>query len=445
MAFEALRNQPRPIPHPLEVLVPIGICSDSRAPVVTVLPHGKTTVGYLTPHGTDRYDPLEGIEREGGVFSSSAREPDRVALSLDDRFKILCDAVASEALSPEKEAYALERLTEVMAAMDAPSPPSPIGLSNALNYHKPSETLPKERRGQGGITCQGKNTVAAGVYVLEQTFPGELAFITVTTPPLPDEVYDVHGELYSEYRRRVEQELTRELKRHGVMDPWYVSVVEIQEKRFAAYGRPYLHLHVLIHCWSEACGYHGFGKTRKKWPLTPEWIEEMTGRTFEAVFGMKPDWGAATEIRKARGGMNREMSKYMSKGGRCIRKVKEAGYSHILPSSWYGISRPLLQLTRENTIRLTGEYARMYLDALEERAERGECRYWRVMQTVAGFNPFTREATSHEVVAGYVVFEAPTPIGRTREKPADIRAANLSHLVTPPLFPLWRALVSSPI
>lgn len=384
--------------------------------VVKVWPDGRFSVGKLPTVKASDYDPSEGIERDGCTISLRAIEPERRDLTLEQRFDIHAATLDSPHTSPEQKAKAQEDLNAIIAQMAARSGSPNMGLSDPLNYHKPDRPFPKEQRGQSGITPYAKKIVSSGVYVLEQLFSGELGFITVTIPDLPPHIYAVLGEKFSEYRRRLEQEIVRELQRKGVMDPWYVGCVEIQEGRFLKYGQAYPHLHYVFHAWSPECGYKGFGTTKKNWAITPEWLTETAGRVFEAVYGISLDWSKATRIEKPRGGMGQEMGKYLSKGGKLLNAIKDAGQSHVLPSSWHGISRPLLAEVHHNTVRLTGQDAIDYVDSLEHRKAKGEVRYIEIVKEVHGWDHRTQQPTAFTIAVGYSGFDRPLPIKRTSEK-----------------------------
>lgn len=412
----------RPSPPPSH-LDPSPPRKESVDVVVKVWPDGRFSVGRIPTVQDSDYDPSQGIERDGCTISLRAIEPDRRPLTLEQRFDVHAKLLDSPHIDPERQAKALEDLSDVIARGAAIDGPPYMGLSDTLNYHKPISVIPREGRGQSGSTPYSRRIVSNGVYVLEQLFPGELGFITTTLPELPPHVYAVLGDRWPEFVRQFTQELKRELERKGVVDPWFVACVEIQEKRFLEKGFAYPHLHYVFHAWSPECGYKGFGTTAKNWAITPQWLTEMVTRVGNNVFGVDLDWGAATKIEKPRGGMQQEMSKYLSKRGGVFQEIKDAGQAHVLPSAWHVISRPLLAEIRRNVIRLTGQDAIDYVDSLEERKAKGEVRYREIMVEVHGWDHRTNQPTSYSIGVGFVGFDRPLPIKRTSEKSPRDRCA----------------------
>jgi hypothetical protein len=78
------------------------------------------------------------------------------------------------------------------------------------------------------------------------------------------------------------------------------------------------------------------------------------------------DSKAATRIEKPRGSIAKEIAKYISKGGKILKQIKQDGKSHLLPSSWWGMARNLSRAVDLAVIKLTGDCASWFVDALRD-------------------------------------------------------------------------------
>jgi hypothetical protein len=225
-----------------------------------------------------------------------------------------------------------------------------LGLSNALISHKPSggetperpKPAQRERRGQNGISSYGRRMVRSGAVLIQEKFRKEcLTFGTATLPTVSQLELVELSNCWSELTRQFKQELTRLLYRRGLSTDW-VDCTEIQELRWKRKGQLAPHLH-----W--VC--QGRRSRREAWSIKPGEIRGIWERLISHFLGRQVDCKAATRIERVRKSAARYLSKYMSKGGKVLESIKEAGLGAVLPTAWYGMSAALTRLVKLKTIR----------------------------------------------------------------------------------------------
>lgn len=226
----------------------------------------------------------------------------------------------------------------------------PLGLSILSNSHNQSQQedtycdKPRRKRvtkrGSKGITSYGKKMVRSGVTLLEEKHGrSRLGFLTLTVPTLSPEKYPEMVRLWPESLRQYKQELSRELQRHG-LDSNLVYSTEIQEKRFWRYGVALPHAHVVFQ--ARAKGKH--------YPISTQWYANAWGRILSNLLDCPVDTSAATRIERPRKSVAAYLSKYMSKGGKELEKIKATGDDVVLPSSWWGMTNELRREVKQKTI-----------------------------------------------------------------------------------------------
>lgn len=207
---------------------------------------------------------------------------------------------------------------------------SSLGLSPPTNSH--THTKPRSRRGLKGITAKQKRRIRNCAYLLsESSYRRTLALLTLTVPSLSDAAIAAINQNWAAILRVFLQWLQRRLMRAGLPGE-YVSVTEIQEKRFQGTGQVPLHLHVL---------FQGRATPFCQWVLNPIEVREAWLRSLSKFAGEKLESKSCERIEMVRGNAGAYLAKYMSKGSEVISAVKDAGLSEQLPKTWVNISASL--------------------------------------------------------------------------------------------------------
>jgi hypothetical protein len=247
------------------------------------------------------------------------------------------------AYSPDKYVRYADspRVLEILSELDALDGDSEIPLTLTdvvISHNDASET--RQARGSKGISSYGRRQVRQGVWCLEQLYGNSsLGFLTVTLPPFPerDDIFSFLLADFSELRRRFCQEVEREFSRRGFRFD-YVCVVEIQEGRFERFGDPAPHLHFCYRCRERPKS--AFYLTASEFRAI--WRSVLVGRV-SGVFGGCPPFfsNRAINCQVIKKSASRYLSKYLSKGGKVLARMKSIGLSSFIPSSWFGMPRRL--------------------------------------------------------------------------------------------------------
>jgi hypothetical protein len=144
---------------------------------------------------------------------------------------------------------------------------------------------------------------------------------------------------WSEVVRQTRQNLSRLQESKG-LDTDVVGVIEIQEKRFDRTGEPVPHLHIVL---------QGKASIRSHWASSPHEYEDCYRRAIEAVAGEPVDMRAACNTQGVRKSVVNYLGKYVSKGVKSLRKIREDCGSFPLPKAWHTISRNLSQQVSDET------------------------------------------------------------------------------------------------
>jgi hypothetical protein len=229
----------------------------------------------------------------------------------------------------------------------------PMGLSDATNSHKP-----RTKRGQGGITSLGKRKVRSACALLDKSFRRRCATLgTCTIPGVTDQETEILDDNWSEIVRQFMQEIKRQLERRGCKNLEYVLVSEIQENRYRVHKVVGLHIHFLI---------QGRNKPSDPWAISKEDLRRIWQRIIENFLKRPVDCSAATRVESPRKSLGKEMGKYISKGSKITSQLKRDGKGHLLPSSYWGMSRSLSQRVDQATVKLTGDDAYWFLSSLND-------------------------------------------------------------------------------
>lgn len=229
-----------------------------------------------------------------------------------------------------------------------------LGSSSLSNLQKFPGSLNRRRRGQKGISSQGRLTVRdAALYLDETVGRCNLSFLTLTIPPeaLTPELFAK----WSDVARKLRQRLVYALEEHGVNSS-VVGVVEIQEKRQGNSGDlPCLHWHLV---------FQG-RKPGRHWLLSPEWFRDAWQELLERALGFPVDCSAATRVERIWKDASNYLAKYMSKGVKSLSMIN----TDYLPPSWYMCTRNLLRMVKSLTRYVTGGIATELYDYLTQSGE----------------------------------------------------------------------------
>jgi hypothetical protein len=174
---------------------------------------------------------------------------------------------------------------------------------------------------------------------------------------------------YSEFSRKVIQEIRRELVRSGC-NPEITYCVEVQEKRYIDSGIVGLHLHLV---------FQGRKDFRSGWAINPEQIDKIVKAQFEKILERSVDARACNTIVAAKTDLLTELGKYISKGGKLIAKIIRDGKGHLLPTAWWGMTKTLKAKVLSAIIKFTGEDATYFWDNIADLP----IKYWLVRLSAA--------------------------------------------------------------
>jgi len=339
--------------------------------VAKIYPSGDFTIGRSQPIKSDRtYDPLSGISQDGFGIANASRSP-----------KIEPDGLELWQIAQAYEKSGNAALAERFArcAGDALSDSS-MGLSVASNSPKF-----KKNRGSTGITPQNKRLVKSACTIFEQKFGKEnTMFGTATIPVLTPLLHRMVCEKWSAIVKHFMKEIQRKIERNGG-DPTYIFVTEIQEERYTQYGVVAPHLHWIcqsrIHAWA-------------KWHMSPDFVAGLWLRVLSHHLGQPVSSKASTRIETVRCSIAKEMSKYLTKGGKLLKRICSDGHADLLPSAYMGMIRSLKREVVQAINVLTGDEALNFIDNLQGLARAG----------LLCFTPICLEYAGREIVVGWVGF-----------------------------------------
>jgi len=224
--------------------------------------------------------------------------------------------------------------------------PSPMGLSEATNPHRKEE--PRHRQGLTGISGSAKRMLRSGTALLGKLFPRRwITFLTVTTPTITESENEIVNSNWSEMVRQLLQQISRELVRAGIK-PEITYCDEVQEQRYRDTGIVGLHLHLV---------FQGKRSDRSGYAITPARIDKFWQAQLERVLGRSVDVSASNKLETPKKPLEKEISKYISKGGKLVAKIIADGKGHLLPSSWWGMTTSLKRKVKAAIVNLDSDTA----------------------------------------------------------------------------------------
>lgn len=193
-----------------------------------------------------------------------------------------------------------------------------------------------------------------------------LAFLTVTVPNLSWIEMRWVCASWGELARRLMEEIGRELRRHN-LDPDYVYVNELQDNRYEVGGFIAPHIHAVFQARMTGT---------REWAISKEKFRNIWERVLGNFLGRPMSLNAATRIEVIKKCPKRYMSKYMSKGGKVVDAIVEAGLREFLPGAWYGLSNNLRKEIRDGIIEVSRDTAFMIAAHLDEYKAAGLVKWF---------------------------------------------------------------------
>lgn len=242
-----------------------------------------------------------------------------------------------------------------------------LGLSTPVKPRKPPKSAQtRERRGKR-MTGHSKRTVRSGITLLQDAHgKRNLAFLTLTIPNLAWYENKLLCQAWGDITRRYMEELGRELERHG-LNPEVVYVNELQEDRWRRDGTPAPHVHAV---------FQGRKTGERTWAISKEKARELWERILGNLLGRTIQLPAATRIEPIKKDAKRYMTKYMSKAGKVVDEIVEAGLKDFLPGRWWGMSHSLSRKVKDQTYGVTKDTAQLIAAHLEEYKGAGLIRWF---------------------------------------------------------------------
>lgn len=268
-----------------------------------VFPNGEFTIGYVPPP-RKRIDDSRYDRGEVSGYRGSSPECDRV------------DINGTEILVPFDEQFS-----------------SPLTSSTARNHHKPTR-----KNGKKGITAYGKRVVRnLAQYIQEKHGRKRVGFFTLTLPELPPPVLVAVCQKWSDLQRKYFQKLARYHKK--LKKPfYYVSVTEIQSRRWERTGNPGYHIHYV-------CPVYKMSFSRGDYLVTAEWMREAWQSVLQNFINSLQLDGVEYICTAPRVGCelikksaSAYLGKYMSKGGDLVSEVVAEMGEDCIPGQWWSCS-----------------------------------------------------------------------------------------------------------
>lgn len=247
-----------------------------------------------------------------------------------------------------------------------------LGLSNPVNSHKnlPQALEVRERKGCKQTTHSKRMVRNAAYVVTKRAGRQNLTFATTT---LPEEILDIlesrddAAELYAECDRQMQQWIKRRLEDVGI-ESFIVGCVEVQPERFERTGKVALHTHYLFQ-----------GRLPKKtWAIHKDAFRNQWNKILSNVFGIEVTSLASTRVEQVKKSAEYYLSKYMSKSGKMVDKIIEAGKKHMLPSHWWHCSNRLRKIIKSMCLPIPKESADLIWEQREELKTAGILSWFHV-------------------------------------------------------------------
>ena len=221
------------------------------------------------------------------------------------------------------------------------------------------------RYGSKGISKYGKKNLSCFGALMQGKYPlARLGFGTATIPRYSDAVLRAIGQQWGEITRRFFQKLRRYCLKKGVEFVYY-GCTEIQEKRFKSYGVPVPHLHFGYVCRDSSDSEFYF-KPRIVRQFWKESVEESLRRVGVTPVQRYVNWRASIDTQVVKKSISAYMSKYLSKGCKCVEEMVDKGFESCMPKQWWFACMQLKEWLKEETIILSQKDCYSYFYQIEQ-------------------------------------------------------------------------------
>ena len=257
----------------------------------------------------------------------------------------------------KKETYS-DTAEEIISDERGSTPHLSFAQNSPTATERPSQSReePRQAPGHGGLprhqrfSVYGRRTILHAGGALERTHGHkDCLFLTVTHPGSTVESFRAIAE-YSAY---AVQGLQRWLSNHI---PNKLSIYTWEWQKRGA-----LHLHMVLHVLDRERGEWIRANLKTEWIRILDSISDKSGvdvyRKNQGFSWVKDKSVVRVDAQWCEKSVAAYLSKYVSKATESNKRMPRNAF---YPSRWYGVSRPLLQLTRELTFKVS-------LDSLRDR------------------------------------------------------------------------------
>ncbi|MBE9197179.1 hypothetical protein IQ219_18145 [Synechocystis sp. LEGE 06083] len=333
---------------------------------------------------------LEHCERRG-IKSLRQIGPDSTeveiqrAIALGIRIEQLEDRIRTE---PGDWILASDPLPDTITATD-------LEGSYQTDRIDPRQLCQKRRKRKGikGITSYGARMVRSACHILQQYFSrNRLGFLTLTLPDHPDYL-SIWVCQWAEIVRKFTQELKRELERQGAPSH-VIAVTEIQTARSKFAGFPIPHLHACYVAWDGKTYIKGakntLGGRKKQHYISHAKMQAIFARVLanevERMAGevINPnELNPRVEVKAVRKSAEGYLGKYMSKGGKDVRRFTEADPKRTdLPTHWWHCSKELRKIVLGLVTELPSTLIELIVTQSDDLQATGIVQYMRTITRV---------------------------------------------------------------
>jgi len=240
---------------------------------------------------------------------------------------------------------------------------------------RPKSSQLKRKYGTHGITTQGKRAVKGASALLQKCYSRRrLGFCTLTIP----NYHPSHIKYFAANWSKIVRVFYQKLKRHfdNIGAPFlYVSVTEIQQKRYKETGAiaPHLHFCYIARASKRNSGYYiSANELRQMWSSVIMYYAEKSGIVV-------PHWvtfKASVDCQIVKKSVSSYLGKYMSKGGEVIEDINDEGRENELPSQWWTMNASMREMYKKSIKSIDNAYMSMLFYDPNTALELGIIRWY---------------------------------------------------------------------
>lgn len=229
------------------------------------------------------------------------------------------------------------------------------------NPHESSQKTKKY--GLKGITSYGRKVVRNIAYLFQESDePEKLCMGTLTIPNFSE---DAERKICSKWAYLTSRFFQAVKRRYAKFNRQfhYVSVTEIQPKRWAESHQVGLHLHFLYRAY--------YDNRSGRYLLDANWVRSTWRRLlYNLLEGSQPVENPNYRFDKVKTSAAAYMGKYMSKGGNICEEVLEIKGEEYLPSQWWSADLESKRLLKSKIIVCRGKAASALLDLCRHESDK---------------------------------------------------------------------------